>query len=107
MVSNWYIKPVHKSGRGAGGPCFIKDTAAFAQLYTDTVAHPDGIAFLKAAQQKNLALLAGTGKDLGLLEGVYGKPAVAKAKERHLKATKGKKGAKKSATKATKRKTAK
>lgn len=83
MVSNWYIKPVHKSGRGAGGPCFIKDTAAFAQHYNDTVAHPEGMAFLKAAQAKNMALLASTQKDLHLLEGVYGKAAVARATAKH------------------------
>lgn len=72
MVSNWYIKPVHKSGRGAGGACFIKDFAAFARLYGDMVSEKEGIALLKAAERKNLALLLGTHKDLDLLKGVYG-----------------------------------
>ncbi|MBM3272854.1 UDP-glucose/GDP-mannose dehydrogenase family protein [Candidatus Kaiserbacteria bacterium] len=83
MVSNWYIKPVHKSGRGAGGACFIKDTAAFTHHYEKTVGHPAGIAFLKAAQEKNLALLVSTEKDLDLLEGVYGKAVVARARRKH------------------------
>jgi len=77
MVSNWYIKPVHKSGRGAGGPCFIKDLAAFAKLYRDTIGKKEGVAFLKAAEKKNIMLLAGSNKDMDLLEGVYG-PSVHK-----------------------------
>jgi len=81
MVSNWYIKPVHKSGRGAGGACFIKDFAAFAKLYRDTVGKKEGIEFLKAAEKKNIMLLVGTGKDLDLLEGVYGKAILGKGKK--------------------------
>ena len=77
MISNWYIRPVHKSGRGAGGACFIKDFAAFAKLYRQTVGKKEGIAFLKAAEKKNIMLLTGTNKDMDLLEGVYG-PSVRK-----------------------------
>lgn len=73
MVSNWYIRPVHKSGRGAGGPCFIKDFAAFARLYRAMIGKKEGVAFLKAAEKKNIMLLTGTNKDLDLLEGVYGR----------------------------------
>ncbi|HEY4522416.1 MAG TPA: hypothetical protein VJH91_02160 [Candidatus Paceibacterota bacterium] len=85
MVSNWYIKPVHKSGRGAGGTCFIKDFAAFARHYGKIVGKPEGIALLKAAEKKNIALLVGSKKDPHLLRGVYGKkvlkrPARAKKK---------------------------
>ncbi|MEK7068629.1 MAG: hypothetical protein AAB964_02335, partial [Patescibacteria group bacterium] len=32
-VPNRYARPMHKSGRGAGGGCFIKDFAAFRALY--------------------------------------------------------------------------
>lgn len=78
MVSNWYIKPVHKSGRGAGGFCFIKDLAAFVQVYENTVAHPAGVALLRAAENKNIALLTESGKDTDILEGVYGKARIAK-----------------------------
>lgn len=73
MISSRYADPVHKSGRGAGGACFIKDMAAFAKLYEEVVGRPEGIEFLKAAQRKNIALMLETKKDLDLLEGVYGK----------------------------------
>src|SRR3989338_5478968 len=76
-----HMQPVHqyshmggKEGRGAGGHCFIKDFAAFRQLYEKT--HPgdsEGIALLRAFEGKNNCLLRDTGKDLDLLEGVYGK----------------------------------
>src|SRR3990167_7595918 len=75
-----HMQPVHqyshmggKEGRGAGGHCFIKDFAAFRQLYEKT--HPkdeEGIALLRAFEGKNNRLLRETGKDLDLLEGVYG-----------------------------------
>ena len=75
MISSRYSDPVHKSGRGAGGACFIKDFAAFAKLYKQTVGKKEGIDFLKAAEKRNIMLLVGTNKDMDLLEGVYG-PAV-------------------------------
>jgi nucleotide sugar dehydrogenase len=81
MISNRYSNPVHKSGRGAGGACFIKDFAAFAKLYKQTVGKKEGVAFLKAAEKKNIMLLVGTNKDMDLLEGVYGKAHVAKHKQ--------------------------
>ena len=85
LISNRYAQPIHKTGRGAGGGCFIKDIAALKlhikkHLPEDTLAH----AVLEAAEQKNIELLASTDKDLDLLEGVYGKPVVA----RHKKAAK-------------------
>src|SRR3989344_1463941 len=33
MICNRYAKPLHKSGRGAGGNCFLKDFAALSRLY--------------------------------------------------------------------------
>ncbi len=75
-----HLDPIHQSGhggpagRGAGGHCFIKDFAAFRSMYEKTF--PDdtvGIGALKAIEQKNVKLLRDTGKDLDLLEGVYGK----------------------------------
>ncbi len=74
FISNQYINPIHKSGRGAGGHCFIKDFAAFSELYekllpNDTAAQ----AFLHAAEVKNNQLLRESKKDIDLLEGVYGK----------------------------------
>jgi hypothetical protein len=76
---------VHKTGRGAGGPCFIKDFAAFAKLYRDTIGKKEGVAFLKAAEKKNIILLAGSNKDMHLLEGVYGKSVHKYAKKKGLK----------------------
>ncbi len=78
MISNRYSNPIHKSGRGAGGACFIKDFAAFAKLYREMVGKKEGIEFLKAAEKKNIMLLVGTNKDMDLLEGVYGTSHVAK-----------------------------
>ncbi len=73
-VANRYGKPVHKSGRGAGGGCFIKDFAAFRELY-DTLCPGDarGKEVLAALERKNIELLKQSKKDLGLLRGVYGK----------------------------------
>jgi len=82
LVCNRYANPVHKGGRGAGGFCFIKDMAAFAHRYEQVVKEPLGIAFLKAAQHKNIALLKASHKDLDLLEGVYGAQAIRGAKKR-------------------------
>jgi len=65
---------VHKSGRGAGGNCFIKDFEAFVRLHADLINDdPLGKAMLYAIREKNLDLLRSTGKDLALLERVYGK----------------------------------
>ena len=67
-----YLNPVHKSGRGAGGNCFIKDFAAFVELYKAKVDDPVGLAVLESNVKKNLELLTTTGKDLELVRGVYG-----------------------------------
>lgn len=79
-IGTSHMQPVHqyshmggKDGRGAGGHCFIKDFAAFRELYEKM--HPndkEGIALLRAFESKNNRLLRETGKDLDLLEGVYG-----------------------------------
>jgi UDP-glucose 6-dehydrogenase len=89
MISNRYSNPIHKSGRGAGGLCFIKDFAAFSKLYRETVGKKEGVEFLKAAEKKNIMLLVGTNKDLNLLEGVYGKAHVAKHKKATSKKSRG------------------
>lgn len=67
-----HTEPVHKSGRGAGGHCFIKDFEAFREMYRTNVPDIYGNALLAALKDKNIELLANSGKDLGLLEGVYG-----------------------------------
>lgn len=71
-----HLDPVHKKGRGAGGPCFIKDFAAFANLYQAKVANAKGLSVLRSLQEKNIELLVESRKDIGLLRGVYGEDVV-------------------------------
>jgi nucleotide sugar dehydrogenase len=72
MISNWYIRPFDKGGRGAGGQCFIKDFAAFAHLYSAFVGRSEGCDFMTATQKMNIALLTETNKDFDIIEEVYG-----------------------------------
>ncbi len=67
-----YLNPVHKSGRGAGGACFIKDFEALSRLYKELVRDERGSDVLESLTAKNIELLLGTGKDLELLRGVHG-----------------------------------
>jgi len=80
-IPNRYASPLHKSGRGAGGACFIKDFSAFAKAHHKLIGHSKASAFMKAAEAHNIALLAETDKDITLLEEVYGAPAIAKARK--------------------------
>jgi UDP-glucose 6-dehydrogenase len=61
-----------KTGRGAGGHCFIKDLEAFRRQYAELVHDQNGDAFLKAVVKKNNTLLIDSDKDLDLLSEVYG-----------------------------------
>ena len=72
FIASQYVKPVHKSGRGAGGHCFIKDFAALRGLYEEEVGDAEGIAALSAIEAKNISLLKESGKDIDLIKGVYG-----------------------------------
>lgn len=80
-IGSSHMQPVHQykhmgdtHGRGAGGHCFIKDFAAFVQLYKEKLGDDtEGITLLEALEKKNNALLRNSGKDADLLEGVYGK----------------------------------
>ena len=73
MFSNYYREPIHKSGRGAGGHCFIKDFATFRDLHSSLVeADEHGQQILASLEAKNIELLKKSGKDLDLLNGVYG-----------------------------------
>lgn len=67
-----YMKPLHKSGRGAGGECFIKDYAAFVKLYEKIGNDPLGQEVLKIVEKKNKELLKSTNKDLHHLHNIYG-----------------------------------
>lgn len=71
-IGESHTEPVHSSGRGAGGHCFIKDFEAFRKIYGDTVGDVYGDALLTALVDKNLHLLVSSNKDIELVEGVYG-----------------------------------
>jgi len=62
----------HQGGRGAGGHCFIKDFVAFREMYEKMIGNKEGIALLKAVEEKNIELLLKSKKNLDLLKGVYG-----------------------------------
>lgn len=72
-VGDSHMDPVHDSGRGAGGHCFIKDFAALREFFEQHVGDEKSLALLKAFEEKNIDLLRTSKKDLDLLDGVYGK----------------------------------
>lgn len=72
-IGRSHMEPVHDSGRGAGGHCFIKDFEAWRRDYAELLNDTTGHAVLTALVEKNRELLMQTEKDLDLLEGVYGK----------------------------------
>ncbi|NQV88254.1 MAG: hypothetical protein HQ402_01690 [Parcubacteria group bacterium] len=72
-IGKTHLDPIHKSGRGAGGHCFIKDFASFRKFYEKMVGDKKGIDALKFVEIKNIELLKKSNKDLGLLKSVYGK----------------------------------
>lgn len=74
-----------KAGRGAGGLCFIKDVAAFADFYRRTTGDEFGAKFFDAAMRMNANLLVRSGKDLDLLEGVHGEKFVKTLRKRHAR----------------------
>lgn len=71
-LGSTHLDPIHKNGRGAGGHCFIKDFAAFREMYEKKVGDTLGIQALRALEEKNIDLLKSSEKDLDLLRGVYG-----------------------------------
>ena len=69
-----HIEPVHKTGRGAGGHCLIKDYAAFRLFFEDILPEAKShIKLMRHIEDKNVDLLRSTKKDLDILEKVYGK----------------------------------
>ena len=71
-IGTSHTEPVHDGGRGAGGHCFIKDFEAFRRAYSESVGDKFGLSILDALSEKNINLLLKSGKNLELLEGVYG-----------------------------------
>jgi UDP-glucose 6-dehydrogenase len=71
-TNDYHLEPIHRTGRGAGGHCFIKDFAALTQIYKEKVGDEMGLNLLEAMKNKNIDLMLSTDKDLDLLQGVYG-----------------------------------
>ncbi|HYF28801.1 MAG TPA: hypothetical protein VEA36_00345 [Candidatus Paceibacterota bacterium] len=76
LISHTYSNPVHKAGRGAGGHCFVKDFAALRHMAEKELGsdHPS-VRTLQAAEAANRAILAQSGKDKEIVDGVYGPSA--------------------------------
>lgn len=71
-----YSRPLHKTGRGAGGHCFIKDFGALRKFFASNINDKKSMDVLNALEAKNIELLLSTHKDLDLLKGVYGENIV-------------------------------
>lgn len=71
-IGTSHAEPIHQSGRGAGGHCFIKDFEAFRHMYDEFTNDSAGSDILKALAYKNMQLLVESNKDIELLTGVYG-----------------------------------
>lgn len=71
-IGKSHLKVVHKGGRGAGGHCFIKDFEAMIEMLHDHQLHDQKEA-LEAIRKLNVKYLKDSGKDLDLINGVYGK----------------------------------
>jgi nucleotide sugar dehydrogenase len=73
LICNRYSKVIHKSGRGAGGHCFIKDFVALKELYKEVLPDDkEGIEAMESFERKNTNLLKSTNKDIDLLKDIYG-----------------------------------
>lgn len=71
-IGRTHLNPIHQGGRGAGGHCFIKDFAAFTDIYRRQVGDNLGTEVLESLAKKNIDLLLQSKKDADLLKGVYG-----------------------------------
>ena len=71
-IGKMHIDPVHKSGRGASGGCFIKDFSALRGFYNQRINNDKSNEVFNSLEQKNLELLFNSEKDLELLKTVYG-----------------------------------
>ncbi len=90
FMSHRYLSPIDKKGRGAGGHCFIKDFETFIEYYRTSVGDTRGVKVLESLRDKNVELLVSSGKDLDLVEGVYGKAALKKVAPKKASETKDK-----------------
>ncbi len=75
-IGRTHLNPIHQGGRGAGGHCFIKDFAAFTELYKQEIGDELGQKALESLVEKNIDLLVKSKKDIDLLKGVYGEEII-------------------------------
>jgi len=81
-MGNMHSDPIHKSGRGAGGDCFIKDFAALSVVFHKELSdRPEYLRVFEAIESANIGLLVSTNKDLKILESVYGPDILKKRKK--------------------------
>jgi UDPglucose 6-dehydrogenase len=72
-----HLNPIHQSGvngkigRGAGGHCFVKDFAALRMYAEAQGLDNPSLDFLRAIENKNVALLRESTKDLDILADIY------------------------------------
>jgi hypothetical protein len=79
-VGRTHLEVFHKGGRGAASHCFLKDFAALKEMYIEAADGENngkkslnaGLDMLSRMELYNISLMRETGKDLDLLEGVYG-----------------------------------
>lgn len=75
LAVNHRSGPTAQAGRGAGGHCFLKDMAAFVEMYGEGAHRSQqdkaAISLLNAIVKFNNQLLVDTKKDLDILRGVY------------------------------------
>lgn len=71
-IGSTHLDVFHKSGRGAGGHCFIKDFESFIEMLDkkDLKQHKEVCEYIR---NLNIKYLKDSNKDQDLLEGVYGK----------------------------------
>jgi UDPglucose 6-dehydrogenase len=70
-VGNTHLDVFHKSGRGAGGHCFIKDFSCYKEMHEDSKTGKLILNLLTAAENYNKKLLQDSNKNLDILSGVY------------------------------------
>jgi UDP-glucose 6-dehydrogenase len=77
-IGHSHTNPMHDSGRGAGGHCFIKDFEAFRKHHDLLEDGEEAANLLKAMVEYNNKLLVSSGKNLDLLKEVYGESILLK-----------------------------
>lgn len=80
-IQGTHMKIFHDGGRGSAGHCFLKDKAAFMEMYKQMVGDEKGLQALWGPENKNFEFLKESGKDLDLLKSIYGEDFCKEEKE--------------------------